>query len=67
MNDELIFKKRQKLKGEDGYQIVSVRMHKSDLKLLDDLVKETNETRNALINIFVRYGIAHSKVINGED
>lgn len=66
MNDEIILK-RKKLKGEDGYQIISVRINKNDLEQLDELVKETNETRNALINIFIKYGITHSKVITSED
>lgn len=65
MDDKLVFR-RKKLKGDDGYQVISVRVSKVDLEQLDILVEKTNESRNALINAYIKYGIAHSTVIEDE-
>ena len=62
MNDKLIINKR-KLKGDDGYKIFSVRIKDETVENLNKLAKETNRSRNELINILLEYAIANSKIV----
>ncbi len=61
MEDKLIINKR-KLKGEDGYKTFSVRIKEETVIKLNQLAKETNRSRNELINILLDYAINNSKV-----
>lgn len=62
MEDKLIINKR-KLKGEDGYKTFSVRIKEETVNKLNALAKETNRSRNELINILLDYAIDNSKVL----
>lgn len=63
MNDnKLIIKKRNPLKGEDGSKVISVRLHDDLLQRLDDLVRETNRSRNELIAILLDYALENVEV-----
>ncbi len=62
MEDKLIINKR-KLKGEDGYKTFSVRIKEETVNKLNALSKETNRSRNELINILLDYAIDNSKVL----
>lgn len=62
MSKELIINKKS-LKGEDGYKTFSVRIKEETVKKLDDLSKETNRSRNELVNILLDYAIDNSKVL----
>lgn len=62
MKNELVIN-RKSLKGEDGYKTFSVRIKEETVKRLDELAKETNRSRNELINILLDYAIDNSKVI----
>lgn len=44
-------------KGEDGYKIISVRIKEGTLKKIDDLSKESNRSRNELINIILENSV----------
>ena len=61
MNEKLIINKKN-LKGEDGYKIFSVRLKDETVFKLNDLSKETNRSRNELINILLEYAISNCKV-----
>lgn len=61
MNNELIINKKG-LKGEDGYKTFSVRIKDETVAKLNKLSKETNRSRNELINILIDYAIDNSKV-----
>lgn len=61
MNEKLIINKKN-LKGEDGYKIFSVRIKDETVIRLNELSKETNRSRNELINILLEYAINNSKV-----
>lgn len=61
MNNELIINKKG-LKGEDGYKTFSVRIKDETVDKLNKLSKETNRSRNELINILIDYAIDNSKV-----
>ena len=61
MEDKLIINKKN-LKGEDGYKTFSVRIKEETVTKLNKLSKETNRSRNELINILLDYAIDNSKV-----
>ena len=61
MKDKLIIDKK-KVKGEDGYKTFSVRIKEDTVAKLNSLSKETNRSRNELINILLEYAIDNSKV-----
>lgn len=58
-NDTLKIKKR----GEDGTKIISVRIKEDILKELDEIAKESNYSRNELINLILKYGIDNIEII----
>ena len=43
-----------KKKGEDAYKLISVRIEESTLKKIDQLVIESNNSRNQIINILLK-------------
>lgn len=51
--ETLIVKKR----GEDGNKVITVRLQEDILKELDRISKETNRSRNELINIILKHGV----------
>ena len=61
MEDKLIINKKD-LKGEDGYKTFSVRIKEDTVLKLNKLSKETNRSRNELINILLDYAIGNSEV-----
>lgn len=54
MNDKpLIIKKR----GDDGTKVISLRIRQEVLDKLDTIAKESNYSRNEIINMMLEYGI----------
>ena len=49
-------------KGEDGYKTFSIRIKDETVHNLDELSKETNRSRNELINILLDYAIENCEV-----
>ncbi len=60
--DKLKITKRSNLKGEDGYKIFSIRIKDSVVKRLDELSKNTNRSRNELINIILEFGLDNCEI-----
>lgn len=60
MNNETL---KIKKCGEDGNKIISVRIKEDILCELDKISKESNYSRNELINLILRYGIEHLEII----
>ena len=56
MKEKLIISKKS-LKGEDGYKTFSIRIKDDTVNKLDTLSKESNRSRNELINILLDYAI----------
>lgn len=54
---------RIKKRGDDGTRLISVRIREDILKNLDSISKESNYSRNELINIILEYGIRNLEVI----
>lgn len=61
MKEKLIINKKP-LKGEDGYKTFSIRIRDKTVTDLDALSKETNRSRNELINILLDYAIENCEV-----
>ena len=40
-------------KGDDGYKVISVRIKEGTLETIDDISKQTNRSRNEVINILL--------------
>lgn len=57
-NEPLKIKRR----GEDGNRIITVRIKEDILTALDQLAKETNYSRNELINIILKHGIENIEI-----
>lgn len=58
-NNSLKIKKR----GEDGNKIISVRIKEDILTELDRIAKESNYSRNELINLILQYGVENLEII----
>lgn len=52
-----------KKRGEDGNKIISVRIREDILNELDKIAKESNYSRNELINLILKYGIENLEII----
>ena len=59
---KLTIKKRNPLKGEDGSKVISVRIKDETIHRLDELVKETNRSRNEIIGILLEFGLDNVEV-----
>ena len=53
MEKEIKIKKKAARRGDDGYNVVSVRMKEEMLERLDELSSQTNRSRNELINLLL--------------
>ena len=61
MSEKLIINKKS-LKGEDGYKTFSIRIKDTTVSCLDMLSKETDRSRNELINILLDYALNNCEV-----
>lgn len=52
-----------KKRGEDGNKIISVRIREDILNELDRISRESNYSRNELINLILKYGIENLEII----
>lgn len=61
MKEKLIINKRLP-KGEDGYKTFSIRIKDETVEKLDFLARQTDRSRNELINILLDFAIENSEV-----
>lgn len=61
MDKKLVINKKG-LKGEDGYKTFSIRIKDETVESLDALSKESNRSRNELINILLDFAIENCEV-----
>lgn len=54
--------KKDKLKGEDGFKVFSVRMREEKVAMLDRISANTNRSRNEIINILLDYAIERCEI-----
>ena len=48
--------KKKKLRGEDGYKLLSIRIPLEIYERLDQIAEEANTSRNEIINILLEEG-----------
>lgn len=53
---------KKSLKGDDGYKTFSIRIKDDTVNKLEELSKQTNRSRNELINILLDWAIDNSEV-----
>ncbi len=61
VKEKLVISKKS-LKGEDGYKTFSIRIKDETVAKLDNLSKESNRSRNELINILLDYAIENCEI-----
>lgn len=64
MDDILKIKRKNGLKGDDGHRTFSIRVPEETAAQLDALAKDSNYTRNELINMLLRFGLAHYEIVD---
>ena len=52
-----------KRRGEDGNKVITVRLQEDIIGELDRLARETNYSRNELINIILRHGVNTIEIV----
>ncbi len=62
MEEKLIIKKKEKLKGNDGYSVFSVRIKDETTQKLDVISQQTNRSRNEIINILLDFSLNRCEV-----
>ena len=62
MAEEIKITRKVHRRGDDGYKIVSVRMKEELIERLDMLSKNTNRSRNELINLLVEAALKIVKI-----
>ena len=62
MAKRLEITRRSPVKGEDGYKVFSVRVKDETVEKLEQLARETNRSRNELINIILEFGLENCQV-----
>lgn len=61
MDKKLVINKKG-IKGEDGYKTFSIRIKDETVEKLDEISKESNRSRNELINILLDFAIDNCEV-----
>ncbi|MCI8476945.1 MAG: ribbon-helix-helix protein, CopG family [Oscillospiraceae bacterium] len=62
MPKEIKISKKPYRRGDDGHKIISVRMKDELIEKLEDLSRETNRSRNELINLLLTSAIDLVKI-----
>ena len=55
----------KKLKGDDGHKTFSIRIKDETVARLDAIAKETNRSRNDLINMLLDYAMDYCEIDEG--
>jgi len=56
--------KKKYVKGEDGYKIFSIRVKEETVASLDKIAKESNRSRNELINLFLEHEVLNHEIVD---
>lgn len=60
---KLIISKKN-LKGEDGYKVFSVRIKDETVLALEKIAKDSNRSRNEIINTLLEFAVAHCEIVD---
>lgn len=66
MEEKLIIKKKNKLKGDDGYKVFSVRIKDETVNELERISLESNRSRNEIINTLLDFAITRCEIEDNE-
>lgn len=64
MEEKLIIQKKDKLKGEDGYKIFSVRIKEETVQALEQISENSNRSRNEIINTLLEFAIDRCEIVD---
>lgn len=53
----------KRLKGEDGHKVFSIRIKDATVLRLDELAKESGQSRNELIGRFLDFAMEHAEIV----
>ena len=56
----------KKPKGEDGHKVFSIRIKDETVERLDNISRQTNRSRNDLINMLLDYAMDYCEVDENE-
>lgn len=62
MDEKLIIKKKNKLKGIDGHKVFSIRLKDDTVEKLELICEKTNRSRNEIINTLLDFALEHSEI-----
>ena len=62
MEEKLVIKKKNKLKGDDGYKVFSVRIKEETVTKLEQISNESNRSRNEIINALLDFAITRCEI-----
>ncbi len=62
MEEKLVIKKKNKLKGDDGYKVFSVRIKDETVTQLEQISRESNRSRNEIINALLDFAISRCEI-----
>lgn len=53
-----------KVRGDDGYRNITVRIKEQTLQGIEDIVKHTGCSRNEIVNLMLEYALPRIKIEN---
>ena len=53
----------RKPKGEDGHKVFSIRIKDETIERLDSIAKQTNRSRNDLINMLLDFAMDYCEIV----
>ena len=62
MSDGSLIIKPKRVKGEDGYKTISIRIKEDVVSQIDDISAKTGRSRNELIGMLLQYAVARCKI-----
>ena len=62
MSDDSLIIKPKRVKGEDGYKTISIRIKEDVVSQIDVISAKTGRSRNELIGMLLQYAVARCKI-----
>lgn len=66
MKQDIRVTRKPARKGEDNHKVISVRMRDETLHRLEELSRQTNRSRNELINLLLTAALDHVSITEEE-
>ena len=62
--EEKLIISKKKLKGKDGCKVFSVRIKDETVLALEKIAKDSNRSRNEIINTLLEFAVAHCEIVD---